>query len=170
MKKGEMGWITQHADGMYLQPVEVMILSTDTGGVHCVKVQTKTGKILYCRPDQIKSRKAKAERAADPAVPQEIHDKAAELAEAKIQKHKAKAEKPKPEKKEENMTIITEKEAAKVAAEKKERKKYSFEDFRNIFRSLETAEAMSEETASLVPIVEMAKAQIMTEYAEGWNI
>lgn len=66
-KPEEMAWLLTHEDRQELQPVKVKILSVTAGGVHPIKAVDAYGTIYYCRTDQLSTRKAKAERKANPA-------------------------------------------------------------------------------------------------------
>ena len=175
MKPGEYGWVTAHMQGMYLEPVPVKILAITDTGVHNVKVTTESGQILYCRPDQIKSRPAKAERAAEPAIPEAVHQTAEKLAERKIQQHKARAaktkEKEKPaaepqQKEKQEMEIITEAQAAERTERKK---KTGFDEVRQSFRSLMEAENLAVDYPGLQAVIDLAAEQIRAKYAGGWE-
>lgn len=174
MKPGEYGWVTAHMQGMYLEPVPVKVLAITNTGVHNVKVTTESGQVLYCRPDQIKSRPGKAERAAEPAIPEAVHQTAEKLAEQKIQRHKAGAaktkEKDKPaaelqQKEKQEMEIITEAQAA----ERKERKKPIFEEVADAFVSLAKASDLEDKYPELTLVVELATEQVKIKYAGGWD-
>lgn len=175
MKVGEFCWVTAHMQGMYLEPVPVKILAITNTGVHNVKVTTESGQVLYCRPDQIKSRPAKAERAAEPAIPEAVHQTAKKLAEQKIQWHKAGAaktkEKEKPaaelqQKEKQEMEIITEAQAA----ERKERKnKATFEEVAKAFASIARASDLEPDHPELSLVVDLATEQVKIKYAGGWE-
>ena len=157
MKAGEYGWVQNHAGGSYNDPVRVKILATGCGGVHDIKVATEFGQILYCKPDQIKSRPGKALK-AEPAIPAEVKKVAEKIADQKIKEFK--------EKEKQEMEIITEKEAA----ERKGRKnKAAFEDVAKAFASLAKASDLEPDHPELSLVVDLATEQVKIKYAGGWE-
>lgn len=86
-KPGDIGWICScELNGLaFARPQQVKVLSVESEGLHPIKVQTlKTEDVMYCKPSELQTRAAKAERNPVTAVPEKIKKEAEIMAEKKI--------------------------------------------------------------------------------------
>lgn len=88
IQPGDVGWICgNEINGVrFKSPIQVEVLSVDSGSMHPIKVRTKAGRIYYISEEELQKRASKAEKKpADLIVPEDVKKEAEIMAEKRIE-------------------------------------------------------------------------------------